>query len=570
MIVFPSLALIRREFLTSLRRTLSLVWLVLLLGACVFVAVTWWPSRNLSWQEIGYVSQEILFAVSVVLFVGGILFMPAIAAGAIVIEKEQNTFDLVRMSLVRPTSILVAKLVNTVGFFFLLVLATMPVLAVVMLGVGVDQTQFALAVLAILATGTTCAVIGLLSSALFRRGFLAVAGSYAGVLIFLFVPALVLAPIPYVVAFVGSASSESISFGAVAEMSEEIAIVFCPLLAFDAIFKYPMTPRDIFIYGGSALLYQFTVCVVCLVLARVFFLRPARPSKIESEKIIDSQAVLKMRRTSFPFYLIDPLRRKKTIGDARNPMCVRELQWGLFNRGTILVRVFYCVFPICVFTAFEYAGSRSSMTIWLVAEIVLLLGIAPALLANLGTKEHELGNIDMLNMTLLSFREIVLGKAAAGVATLVPLLVAAMLPALVFLVVLPRDWFVLAVGEATLLVCVFASLSITLFASMLARRTSTALMLGYGLSLLVFAGLPIAHWFVMYTFSRADSTYGSFLYNLPYLSPIAAFADPPAALRHGLHRVAYWSGTSGLFLLASCGLLVASVGVFAHNRREGR
>ncbi len=566
MIVFPSLALIRREFLTSLRRTLSLVWLVVLLTACVLVAVTWWPSRDLSWNEISIVSEEILFAVSVVLFGGGILFMPAIAAGAIVSEKEQNTFDLVRMSLVRPTSILFAKCVNTIGFFFLLVLATMPVLAVVMLGVGVDQTQFGLALLAILATGTCCAMIGLLSSALFRRGSLAVAGSYAGVLIFLFVPALVLAPIPQLIAFSGV-----VPFQAVGDRSEEIAIVFCPLLAFDALFKYPMTPRDIFIYGGSSLLYQSTVCLICLVLARVLLLRQPRPSKAESEKVIDDQAVLRMRRTSFPFYLVDPLRRKKTIADTRNPMRVRELQWGLFNRGTTLIRVFYCVFPVCVFTAFQYAVSQSGTITWIVAEIVLLLGIAPALLANLSTKEHELGNIDMLNMTLLSSREIVLGKAAAGMATLVPLLAAAMLPGLVFLIAPPRDWLVLVAGDVTLLVCIFASLSITLFASVLARRTSTALMLSYAANLLVFAGLPLAYWFLVHTFRRAEYPGGGVSLNeLLYLSPIIAFASSPWPFGQSIDFIARWAGTLGLFFLASYGLLMASVGVFALARREGR
>ncbi len=568
MIAFPSFALVRREFLTGLRRTLSLVWLVLLLTACIFVAVTWWPSQDLSWWQLGSVSQEILFAVSVVLFGGGILFMPAIAAGAIVSEKEQNTFDLVRMSLVRPTSILLAKFVNTVGFFFLLVLATMPVLAVVMLGIGVDQAQLALAIVIILTTGTCCAAIGLLSSVLFRRGFLAVVGSYAGVLMFLFIPFVILGPFQYFFMYL----SGMVPLMARGMMLGELAVIFCPLYTFYAIFQQSLTLSAILTYVGGALLYQFMFCFVCLVVARIFLLRQPRPSKTESEKIIDSQAVLKMRRASFPFYLIDPLRRKKTIGDKSNPMRVRELQWGLFNRGTILVRIFYCVFPLCLLSALDiaitrhWASAQGDIVVWVVVEIVFLLFIAPALLANLNTKEHELGNIDMLNMTLLSSREIVTGKATAGLVTLLPLLAAALLPGLVFLFAHPPDSAVLAVGNTTILVCMFASLSMTLFASVLVRRTSTALMLGYGLTFLVFAGLPLARWMTFANVNSLDG--GSFLENLPYLSPIIAFAGPGAYVPGG--DLVNWVGNVGLFFLASCGLLAASVGVFALNRREGR
>lgn len=89
--------------------------------------------------------------------------------------------------------------------------------------------------------------------------------------------------------------------------------------------------------------------------------RVSEPLHVASEKPIDNQAVLRARRSQFP-YLIDPLRRKAEISDKQNAMVVREIRWGLFSRGTWMVRIFYVTFIVFIFPMLGACMARESET----------------------------------------------------------------------------------------------------------------------------------------------------------------------------------------------------------------
>jgi hypothetical protein len=480
----PSLALIRREFVANLRRPRAIFWLTLLFGACMMVLVVGWPAGRLQPNMAGRRFDAMFQGLMFVLFGGCLLCVPAIASGSVVSEKQQETLDMLRLTLVRPTGVILAKLFNTVGVFLLLLAGLTPLVAVLISGIGLDWLQLLLALVQILATAVTCACLGILCSAFFRRAIWAASGSYVAVAALMWLAPLLIGMAALVLAAFELDIGDEEYLWPLLNMTSPGVMIGSLVLRFATVEWWQVVGHFVFLGGVSS---------ISLLGAHRYLYRHGQRHVPETEKPIDDPAVLSARRRKFPYYLLDPLKRKKPIEDGRNPLLVRELRWGIFSRSAVFVRLFYCTFPIFGF-----------MTIWLlgfnvpdaeaivgaaVLQMVVLVAVAPALLANSFTKEYELGNIDMLRMTLLSPRAVVHGKAGAGLMAQCPVLLAAVFCSLVTVVFAPRFWLPLAAGLATLLVCAFISTSLGLFASLLTRRTTVSLILGYGLAFIAFWGI---------------------------------------------------------------------------------
>jgi ABC-type transport system involved in multi-copper enzyme maturation permease subunit len=249
---------------------------------------------------------------------------------------------------------------------------------------------------------------------------------------------------------------------------------------------------------------------------------------------------------------------------------VRELRWGLFNRGTILIRVFYISFVFYFFTgALVIINPRSldAMQNWILAQICLTVLVAPALMSNAFTKEYELGNMDMLRITLLRARDLVVGKLTAGAGSVTPLLASAVLSCVPVILAGARDYRVLGMGYATLFLCALLSLSVGLLCSMFTRRTSTSLVLSYVLSFIVFAGVflggrAILWWWtpeLLETPGRGQWSYG--------LSPVTAFWS---ATRSVTRRDVDVLDFNAWALSMAAWFVVAAVFVWAAIRYFGR
>jgi ABC-type transport system involved in multi-copper enzyme maturation permease subunit len=559
----PSRALVKRELLSNLRRVPSFLCLLLFVGFCTFVVVSIWPTQGLNITLVGTLSRRLIVFVSYAMLFAAAIFVPALAAGAIVTEKEQRTFDLLNLTLISPGGIVMGKLLNTVGFYLLLVAAVMPVLGVIFFLVGVDWVVLVQSFCIIFATSVSCAVVGILSSAFFKRTFVAIAFAYLGMLFlmgglvlpFLLI-ALVLGP-----DFVG-------------RVIEKWSTVTSPLMTLaQSVTGMSLSWWDF----ALAMVYQVVFITICARLTLQILRRPQEPIKVETRKPIDDPLVLEARRKTFPFYLIDPLRRKKQIDDQQNPMMVRELRWGLMNRGTILVRVCYSMFILYFImgSAMMYL-ERSYETIfpWLIIQMVLTVALIPALVGNLFTKEYELGNIDMLRMTLLQPRQIVLGKAVAGAVSVAPALIAAILAGLpaLFLKLSSREWSLILTGYTTLFVCALVALALTVFASLLTRRTSTSLVLSYVFNAFVFVGLFAICIFVAEMLIGWRGTSQELGAAFAFTSPIGAFIYGVVETRwrgSSSHTV-YWASNVVMFTLLSAGLILLSVLGFERFRMRDR
>ncbi|SHI37677.1 ABC transporter permease [Desulfofundulus thermosubterraneus] len=94
---------------------------------------------------------------------------PAIAAGAISGERERRTYDLLLVTRASLTGIVLGKWLASVAYLLFLVLAALPVLAVVFLFGGVPLSNMGMALVVALTTGLGYGALGLALSAILRR-----------------------------------------------------------------------------------------------------------------------------------------------------------------------------------------------------------------------------------------------------------------------------------------------------------------------------------------------------------------------------------------------------------------
>ncbi|MDN5348243.1 MAG: hypothetical protein PWP65_1807 [Clostridia bacterium] len=111
---------------------------------------------------------------------------PAIAAGSISGERERRTYDLLMVTKASPLGIVLGKWLASVAYLIFLMMAALPVFAIVFLFGGVPPATLGMALLVATATGMGYGALGLLFSALLRRTQLATITSLILIFIFIF------------------------------------------------------------------------------------------------------------------------------------------------------------------------------------------------------------------------------------------------------------------------------------------------------------------------------------------------------------------------------------------------
>ena len=151
-------------------------------------------------------------AVGRVLFVGLvgiellliIFIAPAFTAGAIAGERERQTYDLLRTTLLASPSFVIGKLESALGYILLLLFSAIPLQSIAFLFGGVNLTEIALAFVILAVTAVTLGTVGIYFSTVTPRSLTASVRAYAAALAVTFgVP--LLASLPLLNAFVGAA-----------------------------------------------------------------------------------------------------------------------------------------------------------------------------------------------------------------------------------------------------------------------------------------------------------------------------------------------------------------------------
>lgn len=127
----------------------------------------------------------VLFCCLTVLQMGLVLFMtPALTAGAVSAEREKQTLNILLTTILTSPQIIVGKLLSSIAFLVLLLIATLPMYSLVFLFGGVSPGQLLSVFLLFLLTVFSLGSLGVLFSTITKKTVVAMISTY-GTMIFL-------------------------------------------------------------------------------------------------------------------------------------------------------------------------------------------------------------------------------------------------------------------------------------------------------------------------------------------------------------------------------------------------
>lgn len=162
------------------------LYLLALSGVAVLVYLAYLSGSSAPGSTQGYTVGKGLFAavlgvqIILVAFIG-----PAFTAGAISGERERQTFDILKTTLLSPHAFVLGKLISALSYIFLLVLVSIPVQSIAFLLGGLSPVELVLSQLVILVAAVTYALYGLWCSATMRSTVAATVATFAGMLLVL-------------------------------------------------------------------------------------------------------------------------------------------------------------------------------------------------------------------------------------------------------------------------------------------------------------------------------------------------------------------------------------------------
>lgn len=564
-ITLPFVALIRRELVRTLRRVRPFLFLLLLMMVGMLVVVGAYPRQILATTALRSASLELLVSFTMCLFGAAMLLLPAYGATAIVVEREQETYDLLALTLIRPSGIVLAKLLNTLGFFLLLVVATLPLLgsAFFLVGVDWDVLVYLAAVLAIVSM--TCASAGVLASALMRSTVRSIMLSYALVLLALGGYLIPFGIVAYLIDTMGYSSwlrGFEPYFRYVAMGSPYVALMasFGP--------SGPLTAREAAVATGIA---QGGFSVVALTVAWRMLARSS-----EERTFVAARAVGKATRKGPATALY---ARLKKLPERWNPAFVRELHSlmvaqrftppRLVVTGTFVLLVVSTLNFVQRYENLVDRGDEPAAAFFWICGMMVLMSIAtPAVAATVWTREHDRNTADALRMTLLTPSQIVVGKLAAAVcAASLALILAAVCSAPLYRYVdASNSNFNLAVvaGLITLSITTVLCGTLGVMASIIAKRTTSAVLAAFAASGAVMIGPYVVmalSWITQ--FLEPGRNVGAWSFLSPFLAYVWNGAD--RELRD-FSITPYWVASTIVHGLLTLLLIHATVRIFAGYR----
>ncbi len=319
--LLPISALVKRELVTQLRRKRSFILLVAIALMMVWMISVAWPSGNVVWAMLPGISQGIVTGTSFMLLIGAALFIPGLAATTIVVEKDRRSWDLLALTLLRPSGIIVGKLLSAVGMFLFYVIAVFPMLAVVFFLVGIDWLQMARSLTLVLITCVTCGAVGIACSAMCRKTVTAMAASYFGMGLVMGLASFILLALLGIGSWLFGDGSLFVSVGPFISAMSPFTVLMETM--------FGSTASTLFFYH---LAYQAAITVVALLVAMWAVGRPAKVAVVPAD---DGDPRVPVKRRSMRERFRERRGRfrkpQPPIRDRRNPIFVRELQWGLLG-----------------------------------------------------------------------------------------------------------------------------------------------------------------------------------------------------------------------------------------------
>ncbi|MFO0907780.1 MAG: ABC transporter permease subunit [Isosphaeraceae bacterium] len=478
-----------RELLVNLRSNRSFILQFLYVTFLAVVVYFYWPANvgGTGAQVSSGVARRLFELFFLGQFFLVALVAPSFAAGSITGEKERKTYEMLLASPLRPSTILVGKLLSSLSYLVVLILSSLPLMMVCFLLGGILLSEIARAYLVLLLAAGTFGLMSVACSSFFRRTSSALVVSYLVIL-------------PLAVACVALTRSEN------------------------------TLARD---FVSIAVLPPWCLAIWTIVIISINR-RLLHPPDIgsEGEVVIDEEQEMKyaigvvIDRDMFPDKLFAPAKRVDLMPDGTNPVLDKELRSEIFSQGTLMLRVVIQVsmllsIPLMAGLLFLYSH-RAPYYVAYVLTFNLLVG--PVFSAGSITQERERQTLSLLLTTLLTPGKIVFAKLLASlrVSTVLTFLLTEQLLLAYFL--LPelryRFWTLGIFGLIIATTCL-ATTSFGLMCSALSRRTSVAMVSTYLGLLLLFVGPVGLGWYLQGFESISERRLASLTITSPYSAALS-------------------------------------------------
>ena len=159
-------------------------------------SITWDPSAR---QGAG----KAIFGTVVLLELLLLSFIaPGLTAGAITSERERQTFEILRTTLLSARSLVLGKLSSALSFLFLLIISALPIQSLAFLLGGVGLGEMVASSLMLIVTAVFFCTLGIFFSSFMKRTLTATVASYAVILLSF----LILVIIFFLIAYIESIS----------------------------------------------------------------------------------------------------------------------------------------------------------------------------------------------------------------------------------------------------------------------------------------------------------------------------------------------------------------------------
>ncbi|WP_054956475.1 ABC transporter permease [Paenibacillus dakarensis] len=172
----------------SPRSMLSVLFYVLALGAIAmgFIYIFLYLGQNGSQRFDSTRSQMMFYVLSFAQLVLIAFMAPALTAGVISSEREKQTLSMLLTTQQSSATIVLSKLVSSLSFMTLIILATLPIYSIVFLYGGISPKQLISVFLFYLFVMLLLGALGVMFSTLFKKTIVAIIVTYgAGLVIFL-------------------------------------------------------------------------------------------------------------------------------------------------------------------------------------------------------------------------------------------------------------------------------------------------------------------------------------------------------------------------------------------------
>jgi ABC-type transport system involved in multi-copper enzyme maturation permease subunit len=533
------------ELLVNLRRKRAFLLLLayqVLLAAVVYFA---WPQdQRLDLTSNPEQARKLVDLFFLGQYVLASMMAPSFAAGAITGEKERQTYEMLLASPLRPSAIVLGKLIASLTHLAVLIFVSLPIVMLCLPLGGVSSYEVMAAYLGLIVSVITFGMISVACSSYFKRTSASLVVSY-----------LLILPLALAGVLLWNWLS---NFG---QLRLVLTLTVLPGIA-------------------------IAVCVILFANTCARLLHPPDVGS-EGQDVVDleqesKQAVgLVIQRDQFPDWLFAPAKSDDLMEDGANPVYDKEMRSEIFSQGTLMLRLVIQVsMGLCLPLMAVCLYIMPQLAAWYIGYVIMFnMLVGPVFSSGSVTSERERETLDLLLTTIITPWQILWGKLFAGFRVSCVLTLFLLWPLLLACVMVKGYWSNLPAVGAYLVIVLMTCLTTAitaLFCSVFFRKSSQAMMTTYLIIILLFCG-PLAATFFADTFFPAHGA-TPVVRQIGMISPFATAFSVPLNIdtddrdldRLGRPRAPRrdWSIFGGYVLLATAqnGILLATMGWLFNTR----